>query len=162
MSLPLDERLALLSQADTVLVSACLLGGRVRFDGAHKHSERVARALAGKAVVPLCPEVGSGLPVPRPPVHLTRGDGDAVLAGEARARTLEGALDLTVAFLAGARLALAAAERHGARVALLKEKSPSCGSRAVYVDGRAVSGRGVAAALLTEAGYVVVSDDELP
>lgn len=142
-----------------IVVSACLLGERVRYDGASKPNPRVAAAIAGMEVIPICPEVFGGLPVPRPGVELRGGDGDAVLAGTARcAEELSGA-DQTAAFLAGARAAVAAAQ--GATRAILKERSPSCGCRATHIDGKVAPGRGVAAAALHAAGVEIVSDEEI-
>ena len=75
-----EERLAALREARVVLVSACLLGEACRYDGKSKGSSPVMRALEGKEVVPVCPETGSGLGVPRPAVELRGGTGEAVLA----------------------------------------------------------------------------------
>jgi uncharacterized protein YbbK (DUF523 family) len=142
-----------------IVVSACLLGERVRYDGASKPNPKVAAALAGAEVVPICPEVMGGLPVPRPAVCLYGGDGAAVLAGHATCRELERGIDRTEAFRRGAAAALAAAE--GATHAILKERSPSCGCQQTWVDGAVVPGRGVAAAALMAAGLVVRSDEQL-
>ena len=156
------QRLQVLREAKVVLVSACILGEACRYDGRSQRSERVLAALEGKEVVPLCPEVGGGLPIPRPPVQLHGGDGRRVLRGEARALERDSGAERTQAFLAGAGLALAAARRFGATVALLKERSPSCGSQQVYVEGALRPGEGITAALLREAGVTVLSDEELP
>ncbi|HET9451430.1 MAG TPA: DUF523 domain-containing protein [Aggregicoccus sp.] len=158
----LARRQRALQEAQVVLVSACILGEACRYDGRSQRSERVLRALEGKAVVPICPEVGGGLPVPRPPVELQGGDGRRVLRGEARALERASGVERTEAFLAGARLALAAARRFGATVAVLKERSPSCGSQQVYVEGALQPGEGITAALLREAGLTVLSDEEVP
>ncbi|MBI5547928.1 MAG: DUF523 domain-containing protein [Deltaproteobacteria bacterium] len=149
-----------LSQARVVLCSACLLGFGCRYDGADKRKSQVADALAGKEIVPICPEVAGGLPAPRPPADFVDGDGAAVLERGARLRSSLGD-DVTEAFLHGARLALEAAQRYGASVAVLKEGSPSCGIHRVTVGGASVAGLGVAAAALRHAGLVLVSDEEL-
>ncbi len=156
-----EERLAALREARVVLVSACLLGEACRYDGKAKGSDRVRRALEGKEVVPVCPETGSGLGIPRPAVELRGGTGEAVLAGRARAVVAATGEDRTVAFRYGAELALEAARRFGATVAVLKERSPSCGTQGTYVDGAVVPGRGVTAALLHSAGITVLSDEEV-
>ncbi|WP_019631041.1 DUF523 domain-containing protein [Actinomadura atramentaria] len=156
---------------ERVLVSSCLLGRPVRYDGAGKavSDDLFARWRAEGRLVPFCPEVSGGLSVPRPPAEIVplspgaRADGDAVLDGSARVLTDAGT-DVTDAFLRGARLALSCARRAGARVALLKEGSPSCGSRRVYdgtFTGRAVPGDGVTAALLTREGLHVFPETEL-
>jgi uncharacterized protein YbbK (DUF523 family) len=156
-----EERLAALREARVVLVSACLLGEACRYDGKAKGSDRVMRALEGKEVVPVCPETGAGLGIPRPAVVLSGGTGEAVLAGRARAVVATTGEDKTEAFRRGAELALEASRRFGATVAVLKERSPSCGSQGTHVDGMVVVGRGVTAALLHSEGLVILSDEEL-
>ena len=149
-----------LAQARVALCSACLLGFDCRYDALDKRKAHVAAALAGKEIVPICPEVAGDLSVPRPPADLAGGPGGAVLDGRARVVTRQGA-DVTAAFLQGATLALDAARRYGATVAVLKEGSPSCGCRRVIVDGASVQGLGVAAAALQRAGVTLISDEEL-
>src|SRR5687768_58321 len=75
--------------ARVVLVSACLLGEACRYDGCSARAERVLDAIRGKEIVPICPEAGAGLGVPRPAVELRGGDGAAVLNGSATARVRE-------------------------------------------------------------------------
>ncbi|GAA2582821.1 DUF523 domain-containing protein [Actinomadura fulvescens] len=150
---------------ERILVSACLLGRPVRYDGAAKrvNDEIVERWRAEGRLVSFCPEVSGGLPVPRPPAEIVGGDGSAVLDGTATVRTDSGD-DVTGAFLRGARLALEAARGAGARIAILKEGSPSCGTIRVY-DGRfagtLVPGHGVTTALLERAGIRVFNEDQI-
>lgn len=147
-----------------VLVSRCLLGERVRFDGNSKGSLAMLDAWRREGrVVPVCPEVAGGLPVPRPPAEIPGGQGALVLDGVRRVLARTGA-DVTDAFLAGARAALALVETHGIRVAVLKARSPSCGNRQTYdgtFRGHLVAGEGVAAALLERHGVKVFSEEEL-
>jgi len=150
-----------LDGAEVVLVSACLLGHACRYDGRDNASPALLAVLADRAVVPVCPEAGAGLGTPRPPVQLRGGDGGAVLNGLARLTEVETGADRTGAFLEGARLAVAAARTHGATVAVLKERSPSCGCLQVWRDGARVPGRGVAAEALARSGVRVVSDEAL-
>jgi uncharacterized protein YbbK (DUF523 family) len=157
----LEERKAALRQASVVWVSACLMGERVRYDGKDQRSDAVARALEGKQVVSFCPEAEAGLGIPRPPVQLVGGTGKDVLAGTARAQLVATGDDRTDAFVRGAQLALAAAQRAGATVAILKERSPSCGTQRVWSSGAVVPGEGVTAATFRAAGIVVLSDEEL-
>ncbi|WP_338261328.1 DUF523 domain-containing protein [Corallococcus caeni] len=156
-----EARRAALREAPTVLVSACLLGEACRYDGRSQRSERVLAALEGKAVIPICPEAAAGLGIPRPPVDLAGGTGVDVWAGQARALTRETREDRTAAFQEGARLALDAARRFDVTVALLKEKSPSCGSQRVYETGVLRPGEGITTALLRADGRTVVSDEDL-
>lgn len=140
---------------ERILVSSCLLGQPVRFDGSAKRRDDplMRRWRAEGRLVPCCPEVAGGLPVPRPAAELA---GDLV-------RTEDGS-DVTRYFLEGARLALEVARRFNLRVAILKEGSPSCGSHRVYdgtFTGRSIPGRGVTAELLTRSGVAVFAEHEL-
>ncbi len=149
-----------------VLVSACLLGEPVRHDGGARACGHpvLERWVAEGRVVPFCPEMAAGMTAPRPAAEISAGaEGPEVLAGQARVLDADGE-DLTAWFMAGARLALERALVAGARVAVLKEGSPSCGTR-VIGDGTFTStrkpGTGVAAALLARAGIRVFSEDQL-
>ncbi|WP_409322862.1 DUF523 domain-containing protein [Pseudomonas putida] len=122
------------SDRPKVLVSACLLGQPVRYDGrASGHPDLLQHWQAEGRVVPLCPEVAGGLPTPRPPAEIPGGQGSAVLEGDTQVLTVTGE-DVSAAFLAGAQMALELVRRHGIRVAVLKSGSPSCGNRLTY-DG---------------------------
>jgi uncharacterized protein YbbK (DUF523 family) len=149
-----------------VLVSACLLGERVRYTGADAKTESpiLARWLAEKRIVPFCPEVAGGLAVPRPPAEIRGGDGRAVWLGAASV-AIQSGQDITAAFCRGARCALECAESEGVRLAVLKDDSPSCGSTSIYdgsFSGRKTAGQGVTAALLQAHGIRVFSDSALP
>ena len=147
-----------------VLVSRCLLGHRVRYDGgASGPYALLAQWQAEGRVIALCPDVAGGLPTPRAAAEIPGGHGVEVLAGKAAVITTEGE-DVTEAFVSGARQALALVERHGIRLAILKANSPSCGNRLTYdgsFSGVKVEGQGVTAALLTRAGVQVFSELEL-
>jgi uncharacterized protein YbbK (DUF523 family) len=149
-----------------VLVSACLLGRLVRYDGDHKRSASttLARWIAEGRVIALCPEVMGGLPTPRPPAEIEGGaDGSQVLAGRVRVIDATQA-DVSGAFLAGANLALEAAKRTNVRVAVLKEGSPSCGASQIHdgtFSGIRVQARGVTAALLEEHGIRIFNENEI-
>ncbi|WP_181113804.1 DUF523 domain-containing protein [Pseudomonas japonica] len=147
-----------------VLVSRCLLGERVRYDGQASGDWGLLRAWQAEGrVVPLCPEVAGGLPTPRPPAEIQGGQGIEVLRGETRIIASTGA-DVTAPFLSGARLALALVEAHGIQAAVLKANSPSCGNEQTYdgsFSGRKVAGEGVTAALLTQHGVKVFNEGQL-
>jgi uncharacterized protein YbbK (DUF523 family) len=149
-----------LAEARVVLCSACLLGEACRFDGRDKRSQSVLDAIAGKEVVPICPEVAGGLGVPRAPCSMQGGDGVAVLDGKAQVMTADGR-SATEAYLRGATLAVEAARRFGATLAILKDKSPSCGCRSVWIGTALSPGAGVTAAALAREGVSVISSDEL-
>lgn len=149
---------------EKILVSRCLLGHAVRYDGgAHGPFDLLLRWQAEGRVVALCPEVAGGLPTPRPPAEIPGGQGAAVLDGRAAVRTVDGT-DVSAAFLAGAEAALTLVREHGIRLAVLKARSPSCGNRENYdgsFGGRRVPGEGVTAALLRRHGVRVFSEEEL-
>ncbi|AMS15431.1 DUF523 domain-containing protein [Pseudomonas chlororaphis] len=147
-----------------ILVSRCLLGHRVRYDGgASGPFDQLASWQAEGRVVALCPEVAGGLPTPRAAAEIPGGQGGEVLDGLARVITTEGE-DVSAEFLSGARQALELVREHGIRIAVLKANSPSCGNLLTYdgsFSGVKVSGEGVTAALLKRAGVQVFSELEL-
>lgn len=160
--MPKERDLTPITGAEPVLVSACLAGRRCRFDGSANPDDEVGRLVAEGRAVLICPEVDGGLGTPRPAAEIAGGDGRDVLEGRARVVTGAGE-DVTEAYVRGAQAALDAARRSGATHAVLKARSPSCGTGAVY-DGsferRLVPGDGVTAALLRAHGIVVASDEE--
>lgn len=148
-----------------VLISRCLLGFACRYDGIAKPSilPRLGE-LREISWIPICPEAEGGLPIPRPPCEIEPGAAATdVLAGNGRVLTKVGR-DCTREYCRGARLALLRAEEAGAKFALLKARSPSCGTRSVY-DGTfsrtLIRGRGITAELLAGAGITLFSEEEL-
>ena len=128
----------------TVLVSACLLGVPCRYDGQSKRHPLAQELCRRHRVI---------LPTPRPP---------AEICGQ-RVVTREGA-DVTAAYRRGAEAVLELARLTGAEAAVLKERSPSCGSGAVYdgtFSGTLTAGWGVAAGLLREQGIRVLGESRL-
>ena len=148
-----------------VLVSSCLLGEPVRYHGgdARCANEILERWRAEGRVVPVCPETAAGLPVPRPPAEIAGGDGSAVLRGVATVGDSSG-MDVTAVFLNGARATLEAARRGGARLAVLKDGSPSCATTYIHdgtFRGQRDHGQGVTAALLAQAGIHLFNEHQL-
>lgn len=149
---------------DRILVSSCLLGEAVRYDGGRfAMSALLQRWQSEGRLVSFCPEVAGGLPVPRRPAEVPGGQGGNVLAGLIPVRTIDGE-DVTSAFLQGAAQACRLVAEQGIGFALLKARSPSCGNRQTY-DGRfaghLVEGEGVTAAALRQAGVRVFNEAEL-
>ncbi len=144
-----------------VLVSACLLGNPCRYNGKGYELPAFVDSLQEYTVIPVCPEVLGGLAVPRPPAELAEGDGDAFWLGKAQVKTEDGN-DLSAEFKTGALRTLELAKKHGAKVAILKDHSPSCGTLRIH-DGtfrsRLIPGRGVTAALLQKNGIKVFSEE---
>ena len=150
----------------SILISACLLGHKVRYNGsdaATGHALLAQWQREGR-VVGLCPEIAGGLPTPRPAAEITQGSGGAkVLLGLARVVIADGS-DITPAFVAGAQQALAVALAKGIKVAVLKEGSPSCGSSSTYngsFSGGSTALPGVTAALLVQNGVTVFNEHQL-
>ena len=147
-------------EGDVYLVSACLLGFPCAYDGSGRFEPELLALAARGWVVPICPEVAGGLGIPRPPAEIVGGDGGDVLDGRARVVTVAGE-DVTVAYLRGAERTLAAARWHGVATAILRERSPSCGSGCIYDGahaGRLRAGQGVTVALLRRHGVAVWSE----
>lgn len=138
-----------------ILVSACLLGAKVRYDGGHcaQHNALLQKWLALGRVVTICPEMAGGLPTPRPPAEII---GSKVITNAGN--------DVTKEYLKGAQLALDLCKQHQIKFALLKDRSPSCGNQQIY-DGNftntKIDGQGVTAALLTKNGIRVFNENQV-
>lgn len=149
-----------------ILVSACLMGHAVRYDGQAKPLVHPAldRWRAAGRLVTICPEMSAGMPVPRLPAEIEPGRSAAdILSGKGQVRESNGG-DVTGEFLQAARNALALAIETGCAYALLIDGSPSCGSGYVYdgsFSGRRQRGEGVTAALLKANGIQVFSDRQI-
>ncbi len=144
--------------APRILVSACLLGQKLRYDGGDKYlADRwLDRWQAENRLIPFCPEIAGGLSAPRPAAEIDPARG--------RVWTRDGT-DVTAAFQAGAVLALALARREECRFALLTDGSPSCGSGFVYdgqFTGTRIAGAGITAAWLRQHGVQVFAPDAIP
>jgi len=109
-----------------IIVSACLLGLKTRYDGKTKAVPELTSGLAQMPVIPICPEQLGGLPTPRPPASILYGNGIDVLNGKAKVISESGE-DVTPYFLKGAKEALKLAKMFRVNCAILKSKSPSCG-----------------------------------
>ena len=146
-----------------IIVSSCLIGEKCRYDGRSQPNEEALRLYNMGAAIPVCPECLGGLSVPRSAAEIVGGSGEDVLLGCARviSRDENGKVkDVTNEFILGAYRALDAAEKCGAREAILKAKSPSCGCGFIYdgsFSGKLREGNGVAAALLLKKGISVRS-----
>ena len=141
------------------------MGGLFRYDGKQKKLDHglVRKWETQGRLVPFCPEVAGGLKIPRPPAQIVNGDGRDVLEKKARVQTATGG-DVTRAFVTGAMAALELTWEHGIRLAILKAKSPSCGSDFIYdgtFEGRLVPGMGVTTAVLRKNGVIIFSELEI-
>jgi uncharacterized protein YbbK (DUF523 family) len=135
-----------------IIVSACLLGVKCRYDGSGKACQEALELARKGLAVPICPEQLGGLPTPR----------EAAENKDGRVVTISGN-DQTEVFERGAQEAVRIAEVVGAKEALLKSRSPSCGCGQIYdgmFSGRLVEGDGVTAAALKRAGLAVRNERE--
>ncbi|WP_222927957.1 DUF523 domain-containing protein [Colwellia ponticola] len=137
-----------------ILVSACFLGDRVRYNGIVKTLEDklLLQWQQQGRLISICPEVISGLPVPRPPAEINQTTKQVM--------TID-SVDVTEQFNEGAQKALLLCQRHNISFALLKESSPSCGSSSLY-DGtfsqQKIKGEGVTTQLLRKNNIEVYSE----
>lgn len=140
-----------------ILVSACFLGERVRYNGKVQRltSELLQKWREQGRLVSICPEVISGLSVPRPPAEINPKT-NKVITKEY--------VDVTQEFNYGAQQALLLCQQHNIEFALLKESSPSCGSNTIY-DGsfsqKKIAGEGITVKLLRQHGIKVFSENTI-
>ena len=144
-----------------ILVSACLAGLDVKYNGSHNLDEKIKKWFDEKKAIPICPEVLGGLSIPREPAEIVGGEGEDVLDGHAKVITNNG-IDVTEQFIKGANETLKIALDLNATMVILKERSPSCGSSMIYsgeFNGNKKKGTGVTAALLKRNGIQVLSEE---
>lgn len=139
---------------ETVLVSACLLGVRCRYDGGDAYCRGAVELLGKFDLIPFCPELLGGMPVPRDPVEIAGG----------RVKTADGE-DKTAQFAAGAVKSLELARKFKVGKAFLKSGSPSCGCDFIHdgtFSGKLIAGKGFTAALFIENGIKTFSERDIP
>lgn len=151
-----------------LLVSSCLLGEDVRYDGANSSvafnekfsfslKELFMDILCDNEIYSFCPEVAGGLGIPRTPAEIVKNDKPFIVKNERGD-------DVTINFLLGAKKALDLCLEEGIKVALLKANSPSCGNINIY-DGTfsksIIEGQGLTARLLSENGITIFNENQL-
>lgn len=145
-----------------ILVSSCLAGLEVRYDGQHSLNKKVRKLVEENNAVTICPELLGGFLTPREPAEIVGGDGGDVLDGKARVIERSGR-DVTELYIKGAYNTLDKAIEICATIVVLKENSPSCGSSMIYngeFTGERVGGNGVTSALLKRNGLRVISEKQ--
>jgi len=138
---------------EKILISACLLGEKVRYDGKGTPVSEMEQLQEKFDLIPLCPEVQGGLPVPRDPAEIRNG---LVLTREGK--------DVTDSFRKGAQMTLACCQESGITRAILKARSPSCGRDLIYDgshSGRLTEGHGLTCALLLENNIQVYTENDI-
>ncbi|MDD5935392.1 MAG: DUF523 domain-containing protein [Clostridiales bacterium] len=136
-----------------VLISGCLLGINCRYDGKGNLIPEISELLKKHNLIPVCPEQLGGLVTPREAAEIRNG----------RVVTKSG-IDITEEFTKGALEVLRLAKLYGCTVAILKERSPSCGSNCRYdgtFSGTLIAGDGITAELLKENGITVYGESDL-
>ena len=138
---------------EKILISACLVGDKTKYDGKSNYNPKINDLLEKYELVPFCPEVEGGLPVPR---ESSERHNDKVITTSGR--------NVTKQFEKGAELALNICQYLGIRIAILKENSPSCGVKNIYngkFEHKLIPGSGVTAELLKRKGIKVISEEEI-
>ena len=136
-----------------IMVSACLLGENCKYNSGNNKSEELLRLLSGHRVIPVCPEVLGGLPVPRIPAEIVKGT----------VTNREG-ISVDSRFRRGAEKALRIAEKEQPDCIILQSRSPSCGVKQRYdgtFSGALIKGMGVTAEVLIKHGFQVVDVEEI-
>lgn len=135
-----------------IFVSACLLGVNCRYNEKGALDDAVKALMEEAVLIPVCPEIMGGLATPRDPAE--RADGRVI--------TINGS-DVTSAYEKGAEETLRLAFLYGCRHAVLKERSPSCGSGQIYDgthSGKLIPGDGITAGLLKKNGIKVFGESK--
>lgn len=150
------------AEGTPVLVSACLLGLPTRYDGKTKRAGNVLDYIKNRKLVavPVCPEQLAGMTTPRAKTFFGNGTGQDVLNGQGQVISETGQ-DMNEVFCLGAKLTLQVAHLSNCQLAILKERSPSCGVHQIYLNEERVNGSGVTAALLQQEGLKVFSEEDL-
>ncbi|OEH86937.1 hypothetical protein BHU72_01370 [Desulfuribacillus stibiiarsenatis] len=146
-----------------IIVSACLVGYPCKYNGTDNKIEQIYQLIQDNKAIAVCPEVLGELSTPREPAEIVGGTGEEVLDGKARVMTCKGE-DITQAFMIGAEEVLRIAQQANSVKAILKERSPSCGSTMIYsgeFNQRKIPGCGVTTALLRRNGIEVVSEESI-
>lgn len=138
------------------LASACLIGLCTRYDGKTNTDEYVLNLFKEGKVIPICAEQLGGLPTPREPVEFKGGDAKKVLEGQAKLIGLESGKDWTDRFIKGAKEILKLTRFLKIDAGFLMDRSPSCGSTHVHIDGKLIKGMGVTAYLLKKSGIKII------
>lgn len=138
---------------EKILISACLVGDKTRYDGHTNYNPKIVALLEKYELVPFCPEVEGGLTIPRNPSERV---GDRVKMNNGK--------DVTKQFQKGAELAMNICDYLGIKVVILKDGSPSCGSTEIYdgtFSGKKIPGMGVTAEMFKRKGIKVLTENDI-
>ena len=141
---------------ERVLVSACLLGENCKYNGGNNKTNAIIEFLKDKEVFPVCPEVFGGLPTPRL-------KNEIILSNNQRIVINENKEDVSEYFIKGALISLKKALDNGITLAILKQKSPSCGYKKIYngnFDGTIIEGNGIFTDILLKHNIKVLTEED--
>lgn len=159
-----EEKITETHTEGKLLVSACLLGVKCKYNGCDNKNNKVIEYLKDREYIKICPESMGGLKSPRLPSEIEYGyDGKDVIEGRAKVFSQDGS-DLTKEFLNGAKVCLDLAKKYDVGLAILKESSPSCGGSKIYTgnfEDKKKSGQGVTSCLLKINGIRVLSEEDI-
>ena len=146
-----------------ILVSACLLNHPVRYKGDGNPCPLLMQYADSPKLLAFCPECAGGLPTPRPPAEIRGGTGAEIWSGQATLINNQG-VDVTAEFKSGAEQCLELCQKHHITTAILKQRSPSCGSKEIYdgtFSGTRIPGMGATAALLAAHGITIYGEEDI-
>lgn len=138
---------------EKILISACLVGDKTRYDGKSNYHPLIKELLQKYELIPFCSEVEGGLSIPRTPSEI---QGEHVINKKGK--------DVTKNYLLGAEKALNICKYLDIKIAILKDGSPACGVHQIYdgnFSGHKIKGMGITASLLAKNGIKVISEDEI-
>lgn len=135
-----------------IIVSACLLGKRCKYNGGDNYRQEVVDFCRGKEVIPVCPEIEAGMPCPRPPVEIVGG----------KVTDCHGK-DVDEKYRKGVEKVLEEIGDTPVALAVLKSRSPTCGVHEIYdgtFTGRKIKGSGILAEALRNKGIPVIDEED--
>lgn len=139
-----------------ILVSSCLLGMKINYEGKAYPVDELCQLLRQGQAIPICPEVLASLPIPRDPAEIVMVNGERKVYNNKE-------IDVTEEYRLGAQRTLDTARTSGAKIAIMKSNSPSCGCGKIY-DGsfseNLIDGDGITVALLKENGIRVITEED--
>ena len=147
-------------QTSYILISACLLGEKVRYDGGDLLIEHpiLKNWMKQDLLISICPEVSGGLPIPRSPAEIQQSNNNLIKIVDIKNA------DVTTQFCLGAKKSLRICQSKNIKMAILTENSPSCGSSIIYdgsFQGKKISGEGITTKLLRKNGIKVFNQNQL-
>ena len=138
---------------DKIIVSSCILGNNTKYNGGNNYNPLVERLKGKYIIIPICPEVMGGLGIPRIPSERIN---DRVINKNGD--------DVTNNYLLGLDKVLKLIENEEIKYAVLKDGSPSCGSKYIYdgtFTGNKIYGMGITAEDLSKLGIKIITEREI-